>query len=93
MVYLRAGWSVPSREMDRDLWQDDRVRRAVRSVVPLEVDVTEATAQDDELVARLGVERVPAVILLDSGAQPLGRITGGSDAEAVLALLAQVLSR
>lgn len=93
LVFLRAGWSVPSREMARDVWTDPRVRRAVRSVIPLEVDVTEASAEDDELVARLGVEGVPAVILLDPAAQPLGQVTGGSDADAVLALLAQALSR
>jgi thiol:disulfide interchange protein len=69
------------------------VRRAARAVIAVAVDVTEATAEDDELVARLGARGVPAVVLLDPVAQPVGHLIGGTDAEAVLDLLDRVLER
>ncbi len=79
--------------MVRDVWHDLQVRRAVRAVVPLNVDVTEATRQDEERITRLGVETLPTVLLLDEAGQPIGNLAGRCDAAAVLALLDQALQR
>jgi len=93
LVFVRAAWSVPCQQMDRTVWQDARVRRAVRSVIALELDVTAATAADDELVARLGADGVPAVVLLDPTGEPIARVVGGTEADVVLALLSRALER
>ncbi|RLB59322.1 MAG: hypothetical protein DRI90_15535 [Deltaproteobacteria bacterium] len=93
LVFVHAGWNVASREMVRDVWHDLQVRRAVRAVVPLNVDVTEATRQDEERITRLGVETLPTVLLLDEAGQPIGNLAGRCDAAAVLALLDQALQR
>ena len=93
LVFVHAGWNVASREMARDVWHDLRVRRAVRSVVPRNVDVTEATGEDQERVTRLGVATLPAVLLLDDAGKPIGSIAGPTDAQAVLALLGRAWER
>jgi len=69
------------------VWTDVRIGRAMRNVVGWWVDATAADEAAELEVAELRVQRFPTVLLLDRHGAELARLEGGSDIEAVLALL------
>jgi len=90
LVFVRADWSAASLRLERVVWSDARVRRATRTLVPLWLDVTSASAGDEQRMLRFGVVRPPAIVLLDHRGQPLGRLRGSATVAAVLELLGRV---
>jgi thiol:disulfide interchange protein len=70
----------PCEEMNRTTWADARVLAALKNYVPVRIDFLKET----ELDARLGVEAIPTMIVLDSQGHVVKVMTGGMDAEEFL---------
>jgi thiol:disulfide interchange protein len=91
LVYCHADWNGMSLEMERDIWADERVRRAARATVTAALDLSDARAANaNGTLARLGVSHVPTTLLLASDGRELWRIEGLVNVETMLALLARI---
>ena len=88
LIFVHADWSVASVRVEREAFADERVRRATRAFVAVRLDVTETSAENEQRSARLGVDRLPSVLLLDSRGVRLDAIEGAADADALLELMA-----
>jgi thiol:disulfide interchange protein len=88
LVWVSAGWAAESYAMSRQLWSDARIRRALRPVVTLALDLSEDDASSDRLLAEIGTRVVPALVLYARDGRELGRIEGAASAEQLLGLLA-----
>ncbi|MBW2528741.1 MAG: hypothetical protein JRI23_31490, partial [Deltaproteobacteria bacterium] len=84
---------VAALELEREVWKDPRVARAMRPVVGWWVDVTAADEGAELAVAELRVDRIPTLLLLDPRGRELGRLDGGLEAPAVLRLLERAAAR
>ena len=81
LVYVHADWSATAVAFDRDVWTDDRVRRSVALLIAVRID-----ASDDAHLNRavaLGVDAVPAVVLLGSDGSVLARREGLASADTI----------
>lgn len=87
VIYLRADWVAASAEVERSVWTDPRVRRAMQPAVACRLDLSGADPSHDHQLAALKVHRLPAVLLLDGRGEELGRLEGPMAAAAVLELL------
>jgi thiol:disulfide interchange protein len=89
VVFLLAYWDANSIAIEREVWSDERVRRAVRRLVPLRVDLTEADESSDAQLARFGAAGVPAVVLIDGRERRIDKLEGSVTVDAMLAFLAR----
>jgi len=74
MVDFGAAWCIPCDELELTFGDDDVYEAITTSFVPLKLDVTEDTSQNDELRARYGAATLPSVIFLDTRGRVLGRV-------------------
>jgi len=88
LVFVHADWSAASVRMERGAFGDPRVRRATRALVALRLDVSTTSGENEQRTARLGVDVLPSVLLLDSQGERIGAIEGATDAAALLELIA-----
>jgi thioredoxin-like negative regulator of GroEL len=58
-------------------------------VVPLLLDVSDTNMENEQLTARLGVDVLPTVLLLDSAGQRVSAIEGAASAAQLLELLSR----
>lgn len=87
LVDFTADWCPPCRVMEREVWPDERVRRALdESTIPLQIDV------DDEAASPLAdarrIRSIPTVLILDSQGNEVARKGIMSPSE-VIALVAK----
>lgn len=66
LVDFSADWCTSCKTLDRDVFDDAAVRRALAGVVPLRVDVTAGTAAQQALMRQYGVMGPPTVMLFDA---------------------------
>jgi thiol:disulfide interchange protein DsbD len=74
MVDFGAAWCLPCSELELTFGDDDVYAAITRSFVPLKLDVTKDTPQNDELRARYGAATLPSVVFLDTRGHVLGRV-------------------
>lgn len=87
LVFVTADWCDDCRELRTGAFNKSRVTDWVRAnTEPVYLDVSKAATGDTEaqaLMARLGVEEPPAIILLRKGHE-IGRVTGVPKASELL---------
>ena len=78
-----ADWCTPCKVMDTEVYPDESVSTAMKSVVPVRIDFDKSKA----LTRRYSVEGVPTLLLTDSYGNELFRFTGLLGAQAMVDLL------
>ena len=88
VVFARADWDVPSRRALREVWSDPRVMAAAAHHVALDLDATDTDdASIEHALARLAIERIPTIVVIDPRRGELGRHEGPIDTARLLELL------
>jgi thiol:disulfide interchange protein len=87
LVFVHADWSVASRRAARQLWNDPRVIRAMRSMVPLWVDVTAADHDAEARMVRFDVLGPPAVLIVDGDGKRVEASQSSPSVDSVIDLL------
>ncbi|MBI4706095.1 MAG: thioredoxin family protein [Deltaproteobacteria bacterium] len=93
LVFARADWLAAALRMEREIWTDARVRRAMQPLLAVKLDLGSAAADAEVELERLGVSRLPALVLLEPDGRLAGRIEGSASTEQVLELLATAAGR
>jgi thiol:disulfide interchange protein DsbD len=65
MVRFHADWCVSCKEMDRFTFSDTKVQSRLKDVVLLEVDVTDGTPDDADLLKRFKLFGPPGILFID----------------------------
>ena len=65
MVRFHADWCVSCKEMDRFTFSDSKVQSRLKDVVLLEVDVTDGTPDDADLLKRFKLFGPPGILFID----------------------------
>ena len=65
MVRFHADWCVSCKEMDRFTFSDSKVQSRLKDVVLLEIDVTEGTPDDADLLKRFKLFGPPGILFID----------------------------
>jgi len=65
MVRFHADWCVSCKEMDRFTFSDTKVQSRLKDVVLLEIDVTEGTSDDADLLKRFKLFGPPGILFID----------------------------
>ena len=86
LLFVRADWEPRSIRIERELWTAPELRAALRGWVTVSLDATEPSSQTEHLMARLGIERVPTVVVFREGVE-VGRLEGSVDVEALRGLV------
>ncbi len=87
IVYFTADYCGYCRKMERETWSDPGVARRIKNeFVALKLNAE----QNEDLVARLGIEGLPATIIFNSEGQRVQTISGYSRPAAVNELLDSV---
>jgi thiol:disulfide interchange protein DsbD len=74
MLDFGAAWCIPCDELELTFGDDEVYEAITKSFVPLKLDVTEDTSENDELRFRYGAAALPSVIFLDAEHRVLARI-------------------
>ena len=83
LVYFTATWCGPCQGMKRTTWSDARVETALRSYVPVKIDID----QQKELAQRYAVDGIPYFVVLDREGIARRTSVGAMDADEFLAWL------
>lgn len=65
LVFVCAWWLVACAHLERDVLTSAEVRAAAEPFVAARLDLSGATAVDDDARRVIGVEHVPAILLID----------------------------
>lgn len=65
MVRFHADWCVSCKEMDRFTFSDTKVQSRLKEVVLLEIDVTDGTPDDADLLKRFKLFGPPGILFID----------------------------
>ncbi len=65
MVRFHADWCVSCKEMDRFTFSDSKVQSRLKDVVLLEIDVTDGTPDDADLLKRFKLFGPPGIVFID----------------------------
>ncbi|MEK7708303.1 MAG: protein-disulfide reductase DsbD [Pseudomonadota bacterium] len=65
MVRFHADWCVSCKEMDRFTFSDSKVQSRLKDVVLLEIDVTDGTPDDADLLKRFKLFGPPGILFID----------------------------
>lgn len=85
LLYFTAEWCGPCQEMRREVWSDARVAEAMKSVVPVRIDVDRQAQLATQYRAEEGI---PLFIVFDSAGNPQKKRVGRMDADEFMAWLA-----
>ncbi len=91
MLDFYADWCVSCKEMERYTFVDPRVRAKLDQVLLLQVDVTQNTSEDKELLKRFNLFGPPGIVFFDAqGTEvPNRRVIGYQNADRFLESLTQ----
>ena len=88
LLRFTAGWCPPCKEMERKVWPDATIQKALAPVIAIKVDA------DDPALSHLyqthGVSGIPALVLLDASGKEIGRREGYQSPEQVTEFLASI---
>ncbi len=98
LIDFGAEWCAGCKELDLKTWPDPEVKRELsRSFIPLKIDATQESDENEKLLARYGVTGMPAVLVIscngnDCPPPPAGerRIDGYLPAPEMLARLRKI---
>ncbi|AEI99924.1 Thiol:disulfide interchange protein dsbD [Nitrosomonas sp. Is79A3] len=65
MIRFHADWCVSCKEMDRFTFSDSKVQSRLKDVVLLEIDVTDGTPDDADLLKRFKLFGPPGILFID----------------------------
>jgi thiol:disulfide interchange protein DsbD len=75
MIDFRSEWCAPCKELDARTFADPAVIAHIAPrYVPLKIDLTEDTAEDQAIMQRYRVELLPTVLFVDADGTERGRI-------------------
>jgi thioredoxin-like negative regulator of GroEL len=78
MAYFTADWCGPCQSLKRTIWADVAVEKALRSYVPVEINID----QHPDLAREYGADAIPKFVVLDQAGQvKRGRVGAISSAE------------
>ena len=83
LIEFWAVWCENCREMDRDVYADERVAAAMAKVIPVRVDID----RNPEIARKYAVSGTPTLVLADSYGNPLFRYTGALPRDRMMQLL------
>lgn len=88
LIDFAASWCVPCRLMDRTVWSDESVQKAITNdFVPLRIDMDAKHAPP--LIEKFKVEFVPTMLIVDSDEKELA-MEGFVSAEELLAVISKL---
>jgi thioredoxin-related protein len=94
VVDFWAEWCEACWRFERETYGEPEVRRAmVEQFVALRIDVTEETRENREQLQRYAVMQLPTVVVLDSRAREIDRISEFMGSDAFLSRLLKARSR
>ncbi len=92
IIDFGADWCVACKELEHQTYPDPRVTRALDRFVPIMLDMTQASDENDALQAKYGVSGLPAIVFVGKDGQVLKapRVAGFVPPEQFLKVLDQV---
>jgi thiol:disulfide interchange protein DsbD len=92
MIDFGADWCVACKELEHRTYPDPRVVKELERFVPVLLDMTKATDENDALQEKYGVKGLPAVVFISATGQvlPKPRLAGFVPPDEFLTLLKQV---
>lgn len=92
MLDFYADWCVSCKEMEQFTFSDPSVQKSLTSVVVLQADVTDNTAEDLALLKRFNLFGPPGIIFFNRSGQEIkpSKVVGYEDATKFLAIVNQV---
>jgi len=78
--------------IERDLWPQQRIWRALGGTVALWLDATEAAAEQEAWVALFDIHELPEVVVYDRRGQEVGRLSSDFAVAEVVALLERAVA-
>ncbi|MDR5904352.1 protein-disulfide reductase DsbD [Franzmannia qiaohouensis] len=91
MLEFTADWCITCQIIEREVFGDSEVQRALSDVARLQVDVTDYTADDREIMSALGIIGPPSILFFgpDGDERRHARIIGDIDADGFLRRLTE----
>ncbi len=93
MIDFSADWCTPCAELELTFAAEGVFEALTEHFVPLKIDVSEGSDEDDELQARYRSGTLPAVVFLDLDGKELGRVSKYLDADEFMAVLRPTIDR
>ncbi|WP_018652576.1 protein-disulfide reductase DsbD [Actinobacillus capsulatus] len=92
MLDLYADWCVACKEFEKYTFTDQAVQQKLAEMVVLQVDMTNNSAQNDELMKHFNVLGLPTILFFDENGNELtqSRVTGFLEANQFLSWLNQL---
>ncbi len=92
MLDFYADWCVSCKEMERNTFNDAAVQTELNSMVTLQIDMTQNSAADKDLLKRFGLYGPPAILFFDAQGHEITdlRVVGYQDAPTFLRTLQTV---
>lgn len=91
LLYATADWCPPCREMKRYLWPTPQVQQLLAErYLPVKLDLTDAgslSPAQNEWIARLKIEPIPALYRINGQGQPIDQRIGLQETEQFLSWL------
>jgi thiol:disulfide interchange protein len=87
LVHLSAAWSAASLMMDREVWSDPRILSQRTPIVPLRIDLTAETPDNELWASRYGLRAMPSTIVFDAEGREAARMEGRCTVDEVLAAI------
>lgn len=76
IIHFRAAWAVPTLRLEREVYNDPRVKDALRGYSRIIIDVSANEPQQSALQAKFSAESLPAVLIF-SDSKALGKALEG----------------
>jgi len=71
LLDFRADWCVACVELEKETWPDPKVQEALKTLVPVRLDMTENSESNRATQRGFGVKGLPTVILLEPAPKPV----------------------
>jgi thioredoxin:protein disulfide reductase len=93
MIDFSADWCTPCAELELTFADREVFTALTDHFVPLKIDVSKGTDDDDDLQARYRAPTLPAVVFLAPDARELGRVNRYLDPAAILEVIRPAVTR
>ncbi|MBN2400326.1 MAG: thioredoxin family protein [Candidatus Aminicenantes bacterium] len=87
MIDAWAEWCAACRELDEKTFSRTDVQEGLHNYIPVKLDLTQSSADNERLQKELSIIGMPTVIFLDPGGNEIGRFSGFLDGSRFLSLL------